>query len=53
MKQCTIGIDFGKTNMRFAIAENDPILDGSAVASFLQTLQHKVEGKGVMPCKNW
>ena len=23
---CTIGIDFGKTNMRFAIAEDDPTL---------------------------
>lgn len=26
MKQCFIGIDFGKTNMRFAIAEDEPAL---------------------------
>ena len=26
MKQCLIGVDFGKTNMRFAIAEKQPEL---------------------------
>ena len=26
MKNCIIGVDFGKTNMRFAIAENEPEL---------------------------
>lgn len=26
MKQCLIGVDFGKTNVRFAIAEDEPVL---------------------------
>jgi len=26
MKQCFIGVDFGKTNVRFAIAEDEPAL---------------------------
>ena len=26
MKECIIGIDFGKTNMRFAVAEHQPVL---------------------------
>src|SRR5438105_149174 len=26
MKRCTIGIDFGKTNMRFGVSEAEPVL---------------------------